>query len=169
MTLNSALVWFLLLAVGIEAHSQNEKWKAWEVEADTLLNRQDFAGAVKLYSKVIDATRLKDKSAFPTLFKRAICYYNLNDFKHALDDLNVFIPEFPDMERASLLRAFVYKGLNDADHQLTDLNVLLASQPANRDLLQWRASVYLDKSNYTAAKKDLLAVKAIQDDPWFVP
>src|SRR5260221_1257909 len=164
MSVKSALVWLLLLAVGIEARSQNEKWKAWEIEADTLLNRQDFEGAVKLYSKIIDATKSKDKSAFAAVYKRAICYYNLNDFKHALDDLEVFIPEFPDNEHARLLRAFVYKGLGDADHQLTDLKNLLESKPVNRDLLQWRASVYLDKGEYSAAKKDLLAVKAIQDD-----
>lgn len=164
MSVKSALMWFFLVAVGIEAHSQNEKWKAWEVEADTLLNRQDFEGAVKLYSKIIDASKLKDKSAFPAAYKRAICYYNLNDLEHALNDLDVFIPEFPDMEHARLLRAFVYKGLGDANHQLTDLNVLLDSQPANRELLQWRASVYLDKGDYAAAKIDLLAVKAIQDD-----
>jgi tetratricopeptide (TPR) repeat protein len=164
MSVKSALVWFFLLAVGIEAHSQNEKWKAWEVEADTLLNRQDFEGAVKLYSKIIDASGLKDESAFPVVYKRAICYYNLNDFQRALGDLEIFIPRFPDMEHARLLRAFVYKGLGDADHQLTDLSILLGAQPANRELLQWRASVYLDKGNYPAAKIDLLAVKAIRDD-----
>jgi tetratricopeptide (TPR) repeat protein len=164
MSVKSGLVLFFLLAVGIEALSQNEKWKAWEVEADTLLNRQDFEGAVKLYSKIIDASKLKDKSAFPVLYKRAIGYYNLNDFEHALNDLNIFIPEFPNVEHARLLRAFVYKGLGDADHQLTDLNALLETQPGSRDILQWRATVYLDKSDYPAAKKDLLAVKAIQAD-----
>jgi tetratricopeptide (TPR) repeat protein len=164
MSVKSALVWFFLLTIGFEAHSQNEKWKAWEVEADTLLNRQDFEGAVKLYSKIIDASGLKVKSTFTAVYKRAICYYNLNDFKQALHDLEVFMPEFPDNEHARLLRAFVYKGLGDADHQLADLNALLASQPANRELLQWRASVYLDKGKYPDAKIDLLAVKAIQDD-----
>jgi len=164
MSAKSVLVWLLLLAVGIEAHSQNEKWKAWEVEADTLLNRQDFAGALKLYTKIIDASKLKDKSTFTAVYKRAICYYNLNDLDHALSDLNIFIPEFPDMVHARLLRAFVYKGQGDTDHQLTDLNVLLEAQPANRDLLHWRASVYLDKENFPVAKKDLLSAKAIQDD-----
>ena len=164
MSVKSALVWFFLLTIGIEARSQNEKWRAWEVEADTLLNRQDFEGAIKFYSKIIDASGLKVKSTFTAVYKRAICYYNLNDFKQALHDLDVFMPEFPDNEHARLLRAFVYKGLGDADHQLADLNVLLGSQPANRELLQWRASVYLEKGKYPDAKIDLLAVKAIQDD-----
>jgi len=164
MSVKSALVWFFLLTIGFEARSQNEKWKAWEVEADTLLNHQDFEGAVKLYSKIIDASGLKVKSTFTAVYKRAICYYNLNDFKQALHDLEVFMPEFPDNEHARLLRAFVYKGLGDADHQLADLNALLASQPANRELLQWRASVYLEKGKYPDAKIDLLAVKAIHDD-----
>jgi len=51
MSVKSALVWFFLLTIGIEARSQNEKWKAWEVEADTLLNRQDFEGAIKLIQR----------------------------------------------------------------------------------------------------------------------
>ena len=155
---------FFFSVVGIEARAQIEKWKAWEVEADTLLSRENFEGAAKLYSKIIDTSGLKDKLAYPSLYKRAICYYNLNDFEHALRDLDVFIPEFPDVEHARLLRAFVYKGLGDADHQLADLTVLLNSQPGNRDVLQWRSSVYLDKSDYPAAKKDLLQVRAIQDD-----
>src|SRR5258706_11695312 len=163
MSVKSALVWFFLLTIGIEARSQNEKWKAWEVEADTLLNRQDFEGAIKLYSKIIDASGLKVKSTFTAVYKRAICYYNLNDFKQALHDLEVFMPEFPDNEHARLLRAFVYKGLGDADHQLADLNVLLGSQPANRELLQWRASAYLHRGKHPDAENDLFAVKTIQD------
>ena len=99
--------------------AQNSKWKALEVEADTLLSRQDFQGALKLYGKIISNAKPKNQPV-ETLYKRAICYYSLGEFENALKDLNIFIPSFPSSSQAYLLRAFVYRELGDTEHQLID-------------------------------------------------
>ena len=53
MRLKSIILFFFLLT-GLTARSQDEKWKVLETEADTLLNHEDYEGALKLYSKILD-------------------------------------------------------------------------------------------------------------------
>ena len=117
-----------LMAMSLMAISQNEEWRAWEIEADTLFNRQDFEEASVLYTKIIDASKLQDKSVYPSIYKRAVCSYSLGNFEKAIQDLDIFIPAFPEVHRAKLLRAFVYRELGDDERQLIDLNSVLDAQ-----------------------------------------
>ena len=144
--------------------AQNKKWQALEVQADTLLNRQDFKGALKIYSKVIKSSKLKDPSAYGSVYKRAVCYYSLGDFQNALKDLDVFIPKYPTSSQAHLLRAFVYRELDDSERQLIDLDEAVHARPGDPDLLKWRATLYLDKGDFLLAKLDLLEVRRSQTD-----
>lgn len=143
--------------------AQNPKWKALEVEADTLLNNQDFQGALKLYTKIINGSKPKNQSV-ETLYKRAICYYSLGDFENALKDLNIFIPAFPGSSQAHLLRAFVYREVGDTEHQLIDLEEVISSRPGDPGLLKWRATLYIDKGEYLLGKRDILEVLNFQPD-----
>jgi tetratricopeptide (TPR) repeat protein len=163
MKVKQGILFFFLVA-GSVVCAQDQKWKAWETEADTLFNRQEFEEASGLYTKIIEATKLNDKEAYPTFYKRAVCYYSLGNFEKALEDLDVFIPAFPDMYRAKLLRAFVYKELGDEKRQLIDLNEVLDAQPGNPDLLRMRASIYLSREEFKKAKEDLDIAKSLQDD-----
>lgn len=144
--------------------AQSPKWKAWEAQADTLLEHQDFAGAIKLYTKIIKKTKLKDREAFGSVYKRAVAYYSMEAFEEALMDLDVFIPAYPQVPQAKLLRALVYKGLGNAEKQLADLNEALQYQQGNPGLLKWRASLYLDDGKYELARQDAEAAREIQDD-----
>lgn len=144
--------------------TQNNKWQAQEVEADTLLQRQDFKGAVKIYSKIIKGTKLKDQTGYGALYKRAVCYYSLGEFESALKDLELFLPAYPGSYQAHLLRAFVYRELGDEEHTLVDLEEAVNLKPDDLELLRWRASLYLDKGNYLLAKKDILEIKKSQTD-----
>ncbi len=144
--------------------AQLQNWEALEVDADTLLGRNDYEGALKLYTKCIDISKTSDSRALPLLYKRAVCYYYLNEYQPALDDINKFIDQYPVKDQARLLRAFIYKGLDDAEHQISDLTELLVSQPESHDLLAWRGTAYLDKNQYDLAKKDLLGARASGDD-----
>lgn len=153
-----------LICFSIAGLSQNPKWKAWETEADTLLERQEFKKAIALYTKVIKKTKLKDREAFGAVYKRAVSYYSMGDFENALSDLSVFIPAYPQVPQAKLLRALVYKGLGDTEKQLLDLNEALQFQQGNPGLLKWRASLYLDDGQYELARQDAERVRAIQDD-----
>ncbi|MDL5045084.1 tetratricopeptide repeat protein [Oscillatoria amoena NRMC-F 0135] len=158
------IILLLLVGPAVPGLSQH-KWTALEVEADTLLNKQEFALALKKYDKVI-AQQAKAKYSGPSLtrYKRAVCYYYLEAFSKALADLDVFIPVNPNFYDARLLRAFIFREVGDAEKQLEDINTILAVDPWNTDLLRWRAGVLLEKGEYENSKADLLKVKEIQTD-----
>lgn len=158
------VILFFFLFVSSVVCAQDQPWKAWETEADTLFNRHQFEEASVLYTKIITTTKLNNKEVYPSVYKRAVCFYSLGNFQMALEDLDIFIPAFPEMYRAKLLRAFVYKELGDEERQLIDLNEVLDSQPGNPDLLRMRAAIFLQQEEFKKAKEDLDIAKSIQDD-----
>jgi tetratricopeptide (TPR) repeat protein len=164
MRVSIILLFFLGCALTLNAQMSSAKWKVMEVEGDTLLNRQDFDGAIKIYNKVVELSKLKDTESKGVLFKRAICFYNLGEFQKALDDLNVFIPEYPSFPRARYLRAFVNRELENTQAQLDDINYLIEQNPANLDLLKFRAGIYLESEKYPEAKTELLNLQKLTND-----
>lgn len=155
---------FFLLTAATSLSAQNAKWAQWEAQADTLVSQEDFPGAIKLYSKIIKASKLKDRASVGALYKRAVCYYSLGDHEKALKDLDVFIPLFPQIAQAHILRAFIYKDLHDNEHQLEELEQVLALQPSNPEVIKLRASIYMDEEKYREAINDLLFVRTVRDD-----
>jgi tetratricopeptide (TPR) repeat protein len=153
-----------LSALSLHAQTSSAKWKAFEADGDTQLNRQDFQGAIKAYNKVVELSKLKDTEAKAVLYKRAICFYSVGDFQKALDDLNIFIPEYPSFPRGRYLRAYVYRELGNTQAQLDDINELLTLNPTNPDLLKFKASVYLENEQYKEAKEELLNLQKLTND-----
>lgn len=145
--------------------AQEAKWKKWEVKGDTLSAQQNYAEAIKQYSKAIKVSKLKDKEAYPLTYKRAICYYSIGDFDAALKDINTFMLEFPSSFQGYILKAFLYREIDDDENQLLALNAALQLNPGNPDLIKWRSVLYLDKEEFQKVKEDLQYVKAIQNDP----
>ncbi|MEP2667972.1 MAG: tetratricopeptide repeat protein [Cyclobacteriaceae bacterium] len=158
------LIIVLAFCIGT-AMAQDPKWKKWETEADTLMNKQDFEGAIKLYSKAIKSSKLKDKSAYPPVYKRAVCYYSIGQFEASLSDIETFMVEYPGLFQAYMLKAFIYRETDDIENQLNALNEAMALQPGDPGLIKWRSSIYLEKGEYEKVREDLQYVKAIQDDP----
>jgi tetratricopeptide (TPR) repeat protein len=156
---------FLLSLVSLSGFSQNPKWVAWETEADTLMSHEDFKGAIKLYTKVIDASKLKDKASYRPLYKRGVAYYSLREFQKAILDMNKFIPEFEENYQARILRALSYRELDDTDNQLIDVEKALELSRGEPQIMKWRAGLLMEKSEYELAKSDLLLVRQFQDDP----
>lgn len=145
--------------------AQNEKLKAQEAEGDTLMNRQDFEGALKVYARILKATKEKDQFYYGVVYKSAVSNYSIGNFDIALTQLEEFIPAYPQVFQAQLLKAFIYREKGDADKQLSALQKAMIFQPGNHELLKWRAMLYLDKEKFDSAKIDLKQVRAIQDDP----
>jgi tetratricopeptide (TPR) repeat protein len=163
--MHRVLLILFVCAIAQSGFSQNPKWAAWETEGDTLMGQQKFKEAAKLYTKVIDASRLKDKASYRPLYKRAVAYYSDSDFQKAIKDMDRFIPEFPENYQAHVLRALAYRELGDVDNQLKDIEVALELTGGEPQIMKWRASLLMDKGEYKAAKDDLLIVKQFQDDP----
>jgi tetratricopeptide (TPR) repeat protein len=155
-----------LVAASFLSYSQDNdaQLKKWETEADTLMGRQDYAGAIKIYSKIISETGLKEKSQFKTLYKRAVAYYSLEESENGLKDISQFISEYPDVPRARLLRALIYRQLGDVDNQLVDLEKAMTDQNMNPELFRWRGSLFLEKEQFEKAKSDFTLVKNFTDD-----
>jgi tetratricopeptide (TPR) repeat protein len=146
------------------ALAQNSKLEKLEVEADTAMSKQEYAKAIKIYSKIIKTSKLKERADYGALYKRAVCYYSANDFNHALEDLNKVIPQFPQLPQARMLRALVYKELGNEEKKLEELKQALMGDPANPVMLKWRASIYLEDDQYGLARKDLETAKVFDDD-----
>ncbi|HNP06332.1 MAG TPA: tetratricopeptide repeat protein [Cyclobacteriaceae bacterium] len=159
---------FLLLVLVFvtgTAMAQDPKWKKWEIEADTLMNRQDFEGAIKLYSKAIKSSKLEDKSSYSPVYKRAVCYYSIGQIDASLKDIETFMVEYPNLFQGHMLKAFIYRETDDTTNQLNSLNEAMALQPGDPGLIKWRASLYLEEGKYEKVKEDLQYVRAIQNDP----
>jgi tetratricopeptide (TPR) repeat protein len=155
------LVFLMVIFLAGNAHAQTKPTKLAVTEAlgDTLLNREDFSGALKQYNKVAKTTKLKDADARQILYKRALCYFYLEQFDRAVADLNIFIPENPNFIRARLLRAFLYRELGDLEPQLEDLNEVLEWDAFNVDLLKWRAALLVELSKNREAVDELKKIK----------
>lgn len=162
----TAVVFFLFLLQSGFVFSQDEqaRWAQWETEADTLMNHQDFAGAAKLYSKIIDESKLKDKSDFKPLYKRAVSYYSAGDLDQALTDIDKFITVFPDSPQPRLLRALINRQKENEEAQLGDLQKAIELGNTNPQLIFWRGTLLAAKGENEKAKKDFLYVRNIGDD-----
>lgn len=137
---------------------------AWETYADTLASREDFAGAIKLYNKIIEKSGLKKDDDFSVLYKRAYAYFGAQDFENALKDVNQYLQRIPDPQ-AKLLRIYINQGLGDHKAQLADLDDFLKQSPGNPEIIRFRASVLMDAGEYKEAQKDLKSLLAQGADP----
>lgn len=166
LELISILAIILLISPSDVVFGQDEKarWAQWETEADTLMSRQDFAGATKLYTKIIDESKLKEKSNFKPLYKRAVSYYSAGDLDHALVDVDKFILEFPESPQPRLLRALINRQKGDEGAQLTDLQKAIDLGNTNPQLIFWRGTLLAAKGDNEKAKKDFLFVRNLGDD-----
>jgi tetratricopeptide (TPR) repeat protein len=125
-----------------------------EVEADTLVGRQDYAKALELYSKILEKSKPKTEEEYQIYYKRAICYYGLEKFNDALHDINALIEKYPQPQ-AKLLRAYINQELENYDAVLQDLDELMAMNPDSPELIQWRVSVLMETGKYKKAQKDI--------------
>ena len=155
------LIFVILPFIGV---AQNQKTKELEVQADTLMRRENFKEAIKLYTKVIESSGLKELSDFNALYKRAVSYYRLQEFKNSLQDIDLLISKNPQIPQGHVLKALVYRDMQDNDKQLESVEraVELTQDPG---LIKWRASLLLEKGSIPEAKRDLLFVRQIQTDP----
>lgn len=160
----AVLALFFSLAVSASAQDQQTRWAQWEADADTLMSHRDFIGAAKLYTKIIEESKLKDKTDFKPLYKRAVSFYSAGDLDHALTDVSAFITEFPESPQPRLLRALINRQKNDEANQLIDLQKAIDLGNDNPQLIFWRGTLLAAKGENEKAKKDFLTVKSIGDD-----
>ncbi|HEX6225860.1 MAG TPA: tetratricopeptide repeat protein, partial [Chryseolinea sp.] len=92
------------------------------------------------------------------------CYYGLEKYTDALNDINIVIDKYPKPQ-AKLLRAYVNRALEDYEAQLVDLNELISLNPDNPEMIQWRASVLMESEKYEEAQRDIRKLLQYQESP----
>jgi len=156
---------FLLVCSNfVFAQDEKARWSAWQAEADTLMNHQEFAKATALYTKIIEESKLKEKSDYKILYKRAVAYYSSQDFEHSLSDVSSFIKEFPESPQPRILRALINRQKNDEAGQLIDVQKAIELGNTNPQLIYWKGTLLSAKGEFEAAKKDFLTVRNLNDD-----
>ena len=158
------ILFIALYGIPDNGFSQSSKWEEYAVQGDTLYARQDYEDAIKLYSKAISKSKLKDKAAYRTVYKRAVCYFSTQQYPEALKDVDLFSTEYPNVPQASLLKAFIFRELDDDDQQLANLQAAMDSEEPSADLLKWRSLLFMKKDEYQKAKEDLQVARTFEDD-----
>lgn len=154
-----------LTLASLPAFSQSARWKEWAVRGDTLYAREDFKGAIKCYDRAISQSKLKDKDAYKTVYRRAVCRFSLQQYPEALNDIALFSTEFPNVAQANLLKAFIYREMDDDEKQLSSLQAAMEMEEPSPDLLKWRALLFMRREDYQKASMDLQNAREMQDDP----
>lgn len=98
-------------------------------EGKELYEKGDYAGAVKVYTKVIDGDKV-----FPgDFYLRAQAYFKLKDFNIALKDINTAIEKLSKNSTAEqhALRGDIYTQLNDYPKAIADYRKALDLDPKN--------------------------------------
>jgi predicted Zn-dependent protease len=160
----AGLVIFMVTSSSFLWAQDRARIQAWSVEADTLMNRRDYEGALTLYTKIIQESKLKSEDDFMALYNRALAYFSLGRHDEALRDVNQYIEKYPE-QHARLLRLYIYQELGDHENQVKDLNALIAESPGNAELIQWRMSVLMDAEKYAEARKDIRQLLTVQASP----
>ncbi len=148
----------------LSAQVKITKSKALEIQADTLMGREDFEGALPLYNQAIKKSKPTTQDDYKIFYKRAFCYYALGNFESALTDVNTYLNRYSD-EQARLLRAYIHQELGNYKEQLSDIDFFVEANPANPDLLRWRLTVLMQSENYREAQRDIRQLLNYQFDP----
>ena len=159
------LVGVIALTVAcIDTRAQDDKIQVWSTEADTLMQRQEFEGALRLYDKVLEAVPKDDPRYKQAQYNRIVCLYSLDDLNTALDEVNRFIEETPEFPQARLLRAFIYRDIGNTEGQLRDISDLVSRNPFNVDLIKWQAYLLIEQEEYDSARTQLKRAASLRSD-----
>lgn len=158
--LTAAIVSFFILSTA-QAQFSGRKSNDQLAQADTLMQRDDYAGAAAIYSKLIESSRMTKTEEFQLLYKRAYCYYNLDKFDQSLSDISRYITHTNDPQ-GKVLRAYVYQQTGRTSEQINDVNDLIAISPGNPDLIRWRASILMEAERYSDARADILQIISLE-------
>jgi tetratricopeptide (TPR) repeat protein len=160
----AGLIIFMVISSSFLWAQDRSRLEAWTVEADTLMNRQDFEGALKILNKVIAKSKLQTEEDYLALYNRAICYFSLGNHALALKDVNQYIDKYPE-QHAILLRLYIFQETGKKDLLLQSLAELSSDHPDNIEFIQWRIDIFMDGEQYASARKEIAKLMALQPSP----
>ena len=117
---------------------------------------------MKVYDQLLD----EDPRDPETLFRRGSEYYNINDYVHALDDLNGAIkyadPADADfLQQARILRSNILMMQKKYDRAVEDLNAVIENDPADYAAYYQRGTALYNLDRLAEAKRDFQMLRQI--------
>lgn len=161
-------VW-LLAALPLWAQRASEaQIQQWAEQAGQEMQEQNYEAAKALFTRIIDASGLQQPQDYQFLYRRAVCWFYLEQLDSALADLEKFRGRMDHIPQPHVLRVFVYRQMGQTRNELKSLNVLMEMPGQEPDDMaqyhRWRASAYLNLDEYDSARNDLRIAFASGED-----
>ena len=157
----AGLVILMVISSSFLWGQDRSKLQTWITQADTLMSRDDYDGAIKLLNKVVKESKLQTEEDYLALYNRAICHFSLGHFDQALADVNQYLNQYQE-EHARMLRAYIYQEQGRTDLVLEEVSRLSSNDPDNIDFIQWKIDLLMDGKNYAAVRPDIRKLITLQ-------
>lgn len=128
--------------------------------ADERIKKREFDNACALLTAAID-TGLGDPDI---LYKRAACYFPMEQFENGVADLNAVLKQLPKSAAAFELRAKCYQSMNKPELAIADFTAAIKISP-QANFYARRAEAYARKRMFKESESDW--AMAIKLDPTF--
>lgn len=123
--MRSKLFWFVLISITIQgcASIERSEIRSSFISAKLLIRDEEYSKAITVLSRVIE----KDTSNEKALMMRSLCYYKLEKFQEADNDISILVELYPDKFKYYFHRAEIRYELGDYSTTIQDCNIVLAN------------------------------------------
>lgn len=136
---------------------------AFVSKGTALYHLSKLKDARKSFDKVIKIEGAKS----PAYKSRALVHLK-NKNSNFLDDINVYLENYPGDEEAIELRRTYYEDKNDLKNAIREYSTAISSNPDNNDLIFKRAELYFKNKDWDASLKDLETILKLDPNNNFV-
>jgi len=155
----------LILSAESFLFSQSVKAKNWASKADTLFSQEKFQDASELLSRAIKSTKLRNDQTVTWFYKRSLCYFYLQEYNKALNDLEVVSAQSSKFPSINLIKAFIYKALGDQAQELSHLEKAIDSlSMPSPEINRWYGILLFKNEEFAKAKNILSELAKVRDD-----
>ena len=117
------------------------------VLADIQFERHNYRTAAEHYDKVLEFGILDGAAEYRIMIKRGTCYYNIDDYEKAEQDIEKALRSRPKSAEAPLLLSAIQIKLGKTDEALKTLQQANASNPDNPEIQYQMGSVYYKEND----------------------
>lgn len=143
------LLLVLLLSAPLLASAQLNRYYYYS-KTQKLFSRGEYTAAIATINVFLDYLPNDDIA----LYLRALCKYNLDDFRGALLDLDRTLAHKPFMVETLVLRGGTLNQLGESDRAMKDLQLAIDLRPNDRTIVYLRGITHFLLDDFPKAKED---------------
>jgi tetratricopeptide (TPR) repeat protein len=118
-----------------------------QVLADIQFDRHNYRSAAEHFDKVLEFGIMDDAAVYRVMIKRGTCYYNIDNYEKAEEDIEKALRYNPKSADAHLLLSAIKIKLKKNDEAMKSLQKANASNPDNPEILYQMGSIYYKENN----------------------